>query len=136
MNISVVGSGYVGLVAAACFAETGNFVVGADIDQSKIDRLSAGTVPIYEPGLEELIRRNQKSGRLAFTSDVGQAIEKADVVIIAVGTPPDEDGSTDLQHVLNVAETIGKRMTREIVVVTKSTVPVGTWSTIEATIFG
>lgn len=126
MNISVVGSGYVGLVAAACFAETGNRVVGADIDQKKVDGLNDGIIPIYEPGLEELVHRNQKSGRLRFTTDVGQSIEDADIVFIAVGTPPGEDGSADLKYVLAVADIIGKRMARETVIVNKSTVPVGT----------
>lgn len=126
MNISVIGSGYVGLVAAACFAETGNRVIGADIDQKKVDGLNGGVVPIYEPGLEELIHRNQQASRLRFTSDVGQSVEEADVVFIAVGTPPGEDGSADLKHVLAVAAVIGKHMARETVIVNKSTVPVGT----------
>lgn len=134
MNISVVGSGYVGLVAAACFAETGNNVVGADVDRDKVEALNHGRVPIYEPGLEELIRRNRKSNRLSFTADVGHSIAGADVVVIAVGTPPDEDGCADLRHVLNVAQIIGERMARETVVVTKSTVPVGTAKKIETTI--
>jgi UDPglucose 6-dehydrogenase len=110
LNITVVGTGYVGLVAAACFAETGNRVIGADIDQRKIDALNSGEVPIYEPGLEELLHRNQQAGRLTFTTDVGQAIESAQVIFIAVGTPPDEDGSADLRHVLAVAEVVGQRI--------------------------
>jgi UDPglucose 6-dehydrogenase len=134
VNIAVIGTGYVGLVAAACFAETGNTVVGADIDQKKIDSLRNGVVPIYEPGLEELLRRNQQAGRLHFSTDVGKAVEDAEVVFIAVGTPPDEDGSADLRHVLDVAEVIGKRMTRETVVVNKSTVPVGTATKVETTV--
>jgi UDPglucose 6-dehydrogenase len=134
VNVCVIGTGYVGLVAAACFAETGNNVVGADIDKRKIDTLQAGGVPIYEPGLEELIRRNQKSGRLRFTTDVGASVAEASVVFIAVGTPADEDGSADLRHVLAVAETIGKSLARETVVVNKSTVPVGTATLVEAAI--
>ncbi|MEO7084239.1 MAG: UDP-glucose/GDP-mannose dehydrogenase family protein [Gemmatimonadaceae bacterium] len=126
MNICVVGTGYVGLVAGACLAETGNDVIGADIDSAKIANLKNNILPIYEPGLDHIVERNQGSGRLSFTTDVGGAIAKSEVVFIAVGTPPDEDGSADLRHVLGVAEVIGNSMTRETVVVTKSTVPVGT----------
>ena len=126
MHVAVVGTGYVGLVAGACFAETGNDVVCADIDETKIAQLQQNEIPIYEPGLETLVRRNQDEGRLQFTTDVGGAVETCDVVFIAVGTPPDEDGSADLQHVLDVARTIGRHMTHPIVVVTKSTVPVQT----------
>jgi UDPglucose 6-dehydrogenase len=126
VNIAVVGTGYVGLVAAACFSETGNTVVGADIDELKIARLNGGEIPIYEPGLEELTHRNQQAGRLSFTTDVGAAIARAEVVFIAVGTPTGEDGSADLKYVLAVADTIGRHMQREIVIVDKSTVPVGT----------
>jgi UDPglucose 6-dehydrogenase len=126
MRIAVVGTGYVGLVAAACFAETGNDVVGADVSAEKIAGLQRNVLPIYEPGLDDLVARNQKDGRLTFTTDVAAAIAGAEVVFIAVGTPPDEDGSADLRHVLAVAETIGRAATREVVVVTKSTVPVGT----------
>jgi UDPglucose 6-dehydrogenase len=126
MKISVIGTGYVGLVVGACLAETGNQVVGADIDQRKIDGLKENVLPIYEPGLDQYVARNQQAGRLTFTTDVGGAIAGSEVVFIAVGTPPDEDGSADLRHVLAVAETIGKHMAREMVIVTKSTVPVGT----------
>ena len=126
MNIAVVGSGYVGLVVGACLAETGNDVVCADVDVGKIDALQRNVIPIYEPGLEQLVERNQRQERLAFTTDVARAIAGAEVVFIAVGTPPDEDGSADLRHVLDVARQIGRHMTREVVVVTKSTVPVGT----------
>jgi UDPglucose 6-dehydrogenase len=126
MNISVIGTGYVGLVVGACLAETGNQVVGADIDQKKIDGLKNNILPIYEPGLDQYVERNQHAGRLTFTTDVGAAIAGSEVVFIAVGTPPDEDGSADLRHVLAVAETIGRHMAREMVIVTKSTVPVGT----------
>jgi len=126
MNISVVGTGYVGLVVGACLAETGNQVVGADIDERKIAGLKQNILPIYEPGLDRLVERNQAAGRLSFTVDVAGAIAGSDVVFIAVGTPPDEDGSADLSHVLDVADMIGRHMARELVVVTKSTVPVGT----------
>jgi UDPglucose 6-dehydrogenase len=126
MNITVVGTGYVGLVVGACLAETGNQVVGADIDATKIENLQKNILPIFEPGLDTLVERNQKAERLRFTTDVAGAIKATDVVFIAVGTPPDEDGSADLTHVLAVAEMVGKNMSREIVVVTKSTVPVGT----------
>ena len=126
MNITVVGTGYVGLVVGACLAETGNTVTGADVDAGKIASLKQNVLPIYEPGLEDLVEKNQAAGRLCFTTDVGAAVSSAHVVFIAVGTPPDEDGSADLRHVLAVADTIGRHMTREIVIVTKSTVPVGT----------
>jgi UDPglucose 6-dehydrogenase len=122
----VVGAGYVGLVVGACLAETGNDVTCADVDAGKIAMLGRGQIPIYEPGLEDLVRRNTEQRRLTFTTDVPAAIATADVIFVAVGTPPDEDGSADLRHVLDVADAIGRHMTREIVVVTKSTVPVGT----------
>jgi UDPglucose 6-dehydrogenase len=126
MNITVVGTGYVGLVVGACLAETGNAVCGADVDEGKIASLEQNILPIYEPGLDSLVAKNQQAGRLTFTTDVAKAVRNADVVFIAVGTPPDEDGSADLRHVLAVAEQIGRHMTRELVIVTKSTVPVGT----------
>ena len=126
MRVTVIGSGYVGLVAGACLAETGNDVVCADHDPRKIDRLRAGVLPIYEPGLEPLVKRNAAEGRLHFTTDLPAAVQHGDIVFIAVGTPPGEDGSADLQHVLAVATTIGKHLDRFKVVVTKSTVPVGT----------
>jgi UDPglucose 6-dehydrogenase len=137
MRIAVVGTGYVGLVAGACLAETGNDVVCCDIDERKIARLNAGEVPIYEPGLEPLVERNLAEGRLAFTTDVGTAVAAAEVIFIAVGTPPGEDGSADLQHVLAVAETIGRHMPEqgpEKIVITKSTVPVGTASKVREAI--
>jgi UDPglucose 6-dehydrogenase len=134
MRIAVIGSGYVGLVTGVCLAETGNEVTCADIDQRKIDRLNAGDVPIYEPGLEEMVRRNQAEGRLGFTADVGAAVARSKVVFIAVGTPPGEDGSADLQHVLSVARTIGRSMSEPKVVVTKSTVPVGTAEKVRAAV--
>jgi UDPglucose 6-dehydrogenase len=126
MRVTIIGSGYVGLVAGACFAETGNDVVCADVDTQKIERLRRNDIPIYEPGLEPLVRRNQADGRLAFTTDIGAAVERAQVVFIAVGTPPGEDGSADLQHVLEVARVIGRHLSEPKVVATKSTVPVGT----------
>jgi UDPglucose 6-dehydrogenase len=126
MKVAVLGTGYVGLVLGAGLAETGNHVSCADIDEDKIAKLRRGQLPIYEPGLEPLVARNEAAGRLQFTTDVGAAVEASDVVFIAVGTPPDEDGSADLQHVLAAARTIGDHMNRSKVVVTKSTVPVGT----------
>lgn len=134
MNISVIGTGYVGLVVGACLAETGNDVVCADVDTRKIDGLRRNELPIYEPGLEPLVERNQRQLRLAFTGDVPAAIASASVIFIAVGTPPDEDGSADLRHVLGVADQIGRHMARELVVVTKSTVPVGTAGKVAAAV--
>jgi UDPglucose 6-dehydrogenase len=134
VNITVIGTGYVGLVVGACLAETGNPVMCADLDQSKIDGLKQNVLPIYEPGLDDHVERNQEQGRLRFTTDIPAAIASADVVFIAVGTPPDEDGSADLRHVLAVAEQIGKHMKRELVIVTKSTVPVGTAAKVAAVV--
>ena len=134
MNITVIGSGYVGLVVGACLAETGNTVRCADVDERKIEGLLHNILPIYEPGLDAYVERNQKQERLTFTSDVPSAIANADVIFIAVGTPPDEDGSADLRHVLAVADQIGQHMTRELVVVTKSTVPVGTAAKVAAAV--
>jgi UDPglucose 6-dehydrogenase len=134
MNVAVVGTGYVGLVMGAGLAEMGNTVVCADVDAAKIGRLKRNDIPIYEPGLEPLVVRNQAEGRLVFTTDVGDAVEKGDIVFIAVGTPPDEDGSADLTHVLAVADTIGRHMNRPKVVVTKSTVPVGTAEKVRAAV--
>ncbi|HJP61627.1 MAG TPA: UDP-glucose/GDP-mannose dehydrogenase family protein [Gemmatimonadaceae bacterium] len=134
MNVSVIGTGYVGLVVGACLAETGNTVCCADIDSRKVDKLRRNDVPIYEPGLETLVERNQKEKRLRFTTDLADAIKCAEVLFIAVGTPPGEDGSADLRHVLDVAELVGQHMTREMVVVTKSTVPVGSAPKIKAAI--
>ena len=126
MHVAVIGSGYVGLVAGACLAETGNDVVCVDKDAEKIARLQKNEIPIYEPGLEPMVRRNQEEGRITFTTDLGAAVKAARVVFIAVGTPPGEDGSADLRHVLAVAKEIGRHMNDHKVVVTKSTVPVGT----------
>jgi len=132
VRVAVIGTGYVGLVVGACLAETGNDVICADVDTSKIGALKQNKIPIYEPGLEPMVVRNQREGRLTFTTDVPQAIERSEVVFIAVGTPPDEDGSADLQHVLEVARTIGEHMNEPKVVVTKSTVPVGTAEKVRA----
>jgi UDPglucose 6-dehydrogenase len=126
MNVAVIGTGYVGLVVGACLAESGNDVVCADIDAAKIDRLRRGEIPIYEPGLDRLVERNLSENRLDFTTDVADAVRRAEIIFIAVGTPPGEDGSADLQHVLAVAAAIGDAMNGEKVVITKSTVPVGT----------
>jgi UDPglucose 6-dehydrogenase len=134
VNITVIGTGYVGLVLGACLAETGNPVICADLDDAKIEGLTRNVLPIYEPGLDDYVERNQSQGRLRFTTDVAGAISTADVVFIAVGTPPDEDGSADLRHVLAVADQIGRHMSREVVIVTKSTVPVGTAEKVAAAV--
>ncbi len=126
MNITVFGTGYVGLVTGACMAEMGNHVVCVDIDQAKIERLKRGEIPIYEPGLEAIVKRNHASGQLDFTTDPLPAIAHGQIIFIAVGTPPDEDGSADLQYVLGVAKSIGQHLDCYAVVVNKSTVPVGT----------
>ena len=126
MKIIVVGTGYVGLVTGACFAESGVTVTCIDLDEKKINNLKKGIIPIYEPGLETIVTRNIEKKRLSFTTDINEVIDGAEVIFIAVGTPPGEDGSADLQHVLSVAEKIGKVIDRHVVVVTKSTVPVGT----------
>ena len=134
MKICIIGSGYVGLVVGACLAETGNDVRCADIDARKIDALKRSVILIFEPGLDALVERNQREGRLSFTTDISGAIAGSEVIFIAVGTPPGEDGSADLQHVLNVASLIGRSITRDVVVVTKSTVPVGTAAKVAAEI--
>jgi UDPglucose 6-dehydrogenase len=126
MKIAVVGTGYVGLVLGACLAENGNTVVCVDKDESKLDMLRAGRMPIYEPGLEEMVRRNDHEERLTFTSDLPSAVRSSEIVFIAVGTPQGEDGAADLQHVLAVAREIGRTMDKRMVIVDKSTVPVGT----------
>lgn len=126
MNIAVVGTGYVGLVAGACFAETGNDVICVDINQSKVDALNKGDIPIFEPGLEDLVKSNAKAKRLSFTTSIKDAVHASDIIFIAVGTPQDEDGSADLTHVLAVARAIGENMNGPKIVVDKSTVPVGT----------
>ena len=126
MNIAVIGTGYVGLVTGACFAESGHDVICADINEPKIAQLNRGEVPIYEPGLEDLIQNNAAQGRLVFTTDTTYAIQNSEVIFIAVGTPEDMDGSADLSQVLSVAAQIGKVMNGPKIVVNKSTVPVGT----------
>ncbi|MBQ9669018.1 MAG: UDP-glucose/GDP-mannose dehydrogenase family protein [Prevotella sp.] len=126
MNIAIVGTGYVGLVSGACFAETGVNVTCVDVDATKIERLKQGEIPIYEPGLDQLVMKNVKAGRLNFTTDLASVLNDQEIVFSAVGTPPDEDGSADLKYVLQVARTIGQNMNKYLVVVTKSTVPVGT----------
>ena len=126
MNVAVVGTGYVGLVSGACFAEMGAHVSCVDIDESKIESLNNGKIPIYEPGLEEIVLRNLKEGRLKFTTDLKSVIDDVSLVFSAVGTPPDEDGSADLKYVLNVAREFGQSIKHYTVLVTKSTVPVGT----------
>ena len=126
MKISVVGTGYVGLVSGTCFAETGITVTCVDVDSDKINKLNKGIVPIYEPGLDDMIQRNVEKSRLFFSTDLKESLIDAEVVFIAVGTPPDEDGSADLKHVIGVAREVGQHMTKYLVVVTKSTVPVGT----------
>jgi len=126
MKIAIVGSGYVGLVTGACFSEVGINVVCVDIDSKKIDNLNNGIIPIYEPGLEEMLVRNMKKDRLSFTTNIAEAIKECQVLFISVGTPPDEDGSADLKYVLSVARDCGKNMNDYLLVVTKSTVPVGT----------
>ena len=134
MKVSVFGSGYVGLVTGACLAEVGNQVVCVDVDQGKIDLLNRGGVPIFEPGMDDLIQRNRAAGRLTFTTAVEQGVEHGLLQFIAVGTPPDEDGSADLQHVLTVARSIGAHMNDYKIIVDKSTVPVGTADRVRAAV--
>jgi UDPglucose 6-dehydrogenase len=126
MNIAIVGTGYVGLVSGTCFADTGANVTCVDVDAQKIERLKQGEIPIFEPGLDELVKKNVAAGRLKFTTDLASVLDDVQIVFSAVGTPPDEDGSADLKYVLQVARTIGQHMNHYLVVVTKSTVPVGT----------
>ncbi|MCH1522615.1 MAG: UDP-glucose/GDP-mannose dehydrogenase family protein, partial [Arenicellales bacterium] len=126
MQVTIVGSGYVGLVSGACLADVGNHVLCMDVDPGKIDKLKSGKIPIYEPGLEELITTNSSEGRLNFTTDLDEAVAFGEAIFIAVGTPPDEDGAADLQHVLAVARGIGDTLAEYRVIINKSTVPVGT----------
>ena len=126
MKIAIVGTGYVGLVSGTCFSEMGVDVTCVDVDKNKVQNLQKGIIPIYEPGLEELVRRNMAAGRLYFTTDLREVLDDVEVVFSAVGTPPDEDGSADLKYVLEVARTVGRYINKYLVVVTKSTVPVGT----------
>jgi UDPglucose 6-dehydrogenase len=134
MNIAVVGTGYVGLVAGACFAETGNDVICVDVNEQKVNDLRNGKVPIFEPGLEDLVKSNTRAGRLTFTTSLKDAVHASQIIFIAVGTPQDEDGSADLTHVLNVARGIGEFMNAPKIVVDKSTVPVGTADRVKAAI--
>ncbi len=134
MNIAIVGTGYVGLVSGTCFADTGATVTCVDVDAAKIERLNNGEIPIYEPGLEELVKKNVAAGRLRFTTDLASVLDDVEIVFSAVGTPPDEDGSADLKYVLQVARTIGQHLNHYVVVVTKSTVPVGTARKVRAAI--
>ena len=126
MNIAVVGTGYVGLVSGTCFAETGNNVVCVDIDEKKIAKLQEGKLPIYEPGLEILFERNKEQGRLHFTTDLKEGIEDAEIIFLALPTPPGADGSADLKYIMKVADDLSKIITTYKVIVDKSTVPVGT----------
>ena len=134
MNIAIVGTGYVGLVSGTCFAELGANVTCVDVNKQKIQSLLNGEIPIYEPGLEQLVSRNVKAGRLHFTTNLAEVLDEVEIVFSAVGTPPDEDGSADLRYVLEVAKTIGENINKYVLVVTKSTVPVGTAQKVKATI--
>lgn len=134
MKVAIFGTGYVGLVTGACLAEAGNSVICVDVDAGKIACLQRGEIPIFEPGLEDLVERNRKAGTLRFTLDAAAAVQHADILFIAVGTPPDEDGSADLRYVLGVATTIGQHLSRYAVIVNKSTVPVGTADRVQAAI--
>ena len=134
MHVTIFGTGYVGLVTGTCLADVGNSVVCVDIDAAKVEGLNRGIVPIFEPGLEDLVLANHKAGRLRFTTDAGEAMRSAQIVFIAVGTPPDEDGSADLSHVLSVARTVGVHLDHYAVIVNKSTVPVGTADKVRAAI--
>lgn len=134
MNIAIVGTGYVGLVSGACFAETGATVTCVDVDVKKIAALENGVIPIYEPGLDDLVKKNMKAGRLKFSTSLSEVLNEQQIVFTAVGTPPDEDGSADLKYVLQVAKEIGESLNKYIVIVTKSTVPVGTSNKIYAAI--
>jgi UDPglucose 6-dehydrogenase len=136
MRVTIFGSGYVGLVTGACLAEAGNHVICVDVDADKVKRLNAGEIPIHEPGLDAMVRRNRDAGRLEFTTDAARAVEHGLFQLIAVGTPPDEDGSADLSHVLSVAHTIGQYLSRYAIVITKSTVPVGTADTVREQVRG
>lgn len=134
MKIAIVGTGYVGLVSGACFAEMGADVTCVDVDKRKIEMLQKGQIPIYEPGLEELVERNVADGRLHFSTDLGECLDQVKIVFSAVGTPPDEDGSADLRYVLEVAREFGRKINRYTLLVTKSTVPVGTASKVKAAV--
>ncbi|MBT8264815.1 MAG: UDP-glucose 6-dehydrogenase, partial [Muriicola sp.] len=132
MNLTVIGTGYVGLVSGACFAEMGNTVTCVDVDTAKIDKLKQGVIPIYEPGLEAIVKRNVENKTLHFSTNLKESLEKARIAFIAVGTPMGEDGSADLQYVLQVAKEIGEYMQQPLIIVDKSTVPVGTADKVRA----
>lgn len=134
MNIAIVGTGYVGLVSGACFSEMGINVTCVDVDENKIERLLNGQMPIYEPGLDNLVERNVKAGRLHFTTELTSCLDDVEIIFSAVGTPPDEDGSADLKYVLEVARTVGRNIKKHVVLVTKSTVPVGTAKKVRAAV--
>src|SRR6185437_6110908 len=134
MKVTIYGSGYVGLVSAACLADAGNHIVCVDIDAARVKRLEGGEVPIYEPGLPALVERNREAGRLLFTADTAKGVEHGLFQLICVGTPPDEDGSADVRSVLTVANSIGTHLSRYAIVVTKSTVPVGTADRVRETV--
>lgn len=134
MNIAMVGTGYVGLVSGTCFAEMGNMVTCVDVNAVKVDNLRQGIMPIYEPGLAELVNQNAEAGRLRFLTSLAECLDDADVVFCAVGTPPDEDGSADLRYVLDVAREFGRHIKKYTLLVTKSTVPVGTWFKVKAAV--
>ena len=134
MKIAIVGTGYVGLVTGTCFAEMGVDVTCVDVQKEKIENLKKGIIPIYEPGLENMVHRNHEAGRLNFTTDLTEVLDDVEIVFSAVGTPPDEDGSADLKYVIEVARTIGRHMNKYVLVVTKSTVPVGTAQKVKAAI--
>jgi len=134
MRVTIFGTGYVGLVTGTCLAEVGNHVVCVDVDNAKVDGLNNGIIPIYEPGLESLVLSNHADKRIEFTTDAASGIDHGEIIFIAVGTPPDEDGSADLRHVLAVAKTIGMHLNKPAVIVNKSTVPVGTADKVKAAI--
>ena len=134
MKIAVIGTGYVGLVTGTCFAETGNTVTCVDIDETKINKLNSGKLTIYEPGLEKLFLRNEKEGRLHFTTSLEEGIAGAQIIFLALPTPPGEDGSADLKYILGVADELGKLISQYVVVIDKSTVPVGTSEKVHAAI--
>ena len=136
MKITIIGTGYVGLVSGACFADVGNTVMCLDLDERKINMLKSGGIPIHEPGLDTVVARNAAAGRLLFSTSYDEAVEHGDIIFLAVGTPPDEDGSADLTHILSAARSVGQRIKRPVVIVDKSTVPVGTADAVRANIQG
>ncbi|MEE9349457.1 MAG: 3-hydroxyacyl-CoA dehydrogenase NAD-binding domain-containing protein, partial [Flavobacteriaceae bacterium] len=133
-NITIIGTGYVGLVTGTCFAEMGNKVTCIDIDEKKINKLKNGIIPIYEPGLEHLVKTNYKNGNLQFSTNLADVLDTTNIIFIAVGTPMNENGSADLKHVINVAKQIGALLSKPLLIVDKSTVPVGTAAKVKETI--